>query len=72
MADPRLYGNGTACPACALRRAAMAPFGPELPVPCNACGGIGRIAESDLAIIAAACAWAAAHYWPQFDRRNQP
>lgn len=72
MADPFLHGNGKACPACALRREAedtAAVLRPD--VPCNFCGGTGRIALSPAEIITAACAWAAAHYWPEFDRRNR-
>lgn len=71
MADPYLPGNGKACPACALRREAedkAAVLRPE--IPCNCCGGTGRIALSTREIIAAACAWAAANYWPSFDQRN--
>ena len=69
--DPALHENGQACPACALRREKINTA--EIlrpPVPCNRCGGTGRVGFSAEQIIEAAVAWARIHYWPAFDRRN--
>lgn len=68
MPDFTLHGNGEDCPACELRRAALG--GREIDVPCNNCGGVGRVALPAAEIVADACAWARAHHWPAFDRRN--
>lgn len=71
MADPGLHENGEPCPACALRREAEDKTSIlRTPVPCNNCGGTGRIGFSDAQIVATAAAWAREHYWPEFDRRN--
>lgn len=73
MPDPRLHGNGEDCPACALRRDQLAAeqalrpddgLAPQ-PIPCNFCGGSGRVGKAVAEIIREACEWAAAHYWPK-------
>lgn len=71
MADPTLHDNGEPCPACELRREAedkAAILRSE--VPCNNCGGTGRVGFSDAVIVERSAAWARKHYWPAFDRRN--
>ena len=71
MPDPTLHGNGEPCPACGLRREGedtSEVLRPELP--CNLCGGTGRVALLIEEIIARHAAWAREHYWPAFDRRN--
>lgn len=70
MTDRTLHGNGEPCPACALRREFRGPGLAPDPIPCNLCGGVGRLALSDAEIVAAAVAWARVHHWPAFDRRN--
>jgi len=67
MPDPSLCGNGTACPACQLRREAN-PWAES--VPCNQCNDTGRIARATKDIIADHVKWAREHYWPQFEKRN--
>lgn len=64
MADWRLHGNGTACPACELRREEedVTQVLRE-PVPCNNCQGRGRVALSDEEIIRATVARARESYW---------
>ena len=65
MADRTLHGNGTECPACALRREGMDTAAILRPhVPCNYCGGVGRLPIAEAAIVAEAVAWAREHYWP--------
>jgi hypothetical protein len=64
MPDARLHENGETCPACELQRAVMDPMsGPQ--VPCNYCGGIGRVAYSAQQIAHNSAAWARANYWPE-------
>ncbi len=64
MPDPALHGNGRACHACELRRAELAgPLEAE-PIPCQLCGGSGRLALEAEAILAATVAEARARYWP--------
>lgn len=65
MPDPALHGNGDDCPACALRREDLRASGAmDQSVPCNFCGGHGRVGRAVAAIIAEACAWAVTNYWP--------
>lgn len=67
-ADATLHGNGICCPACELRRESRDPMD-ETPVPCNTCGGTGRVGHSDHDIIRTSTAWAKEHYWPERIRR---
>lgn len=70
MADPSLHGNGYPCPACEMRREAQdkgAILRPE--TPCNACGGLGRLAYSDAEIVARTVEEARRLYWPAFEAR---
>ena len=71
MVDIALKGNGEDCPACELRRAALVDdvFTNGRPVPCNFCGGSGRVGRAVVEIIREAVAWAAANYWPDRERR---
>lgn len=65
MPDPTLHGNGFDCPACELRRAEArrtSILGPRA-IPCNRCGGTGRIARPVADIVADHVAWARQHYW---------
>ena len=63
--DPALHGNGYACPACELRREEAHGIGGRLDIPCNQCGGTGRIARPILEIIAEHVAEARQHYWKE-------
>ncbi len=66
MADPTLHGNGIACPACELRREeAHRHFTGRIDVPCNNCGGTGRVAFSTSDIIRGHVVWARENYWPE-------
>lgn len=70
MADPTLHGNGYACPACELRREAEdkgAILRPD--VPCNVCGGLGRLGYSDAEIVRRTVDEARRLYWPAFKAR---
>jgi hypothetical protein len=70
MADKALKGNGVDCPACELQReAALNQLSMERSVPCNFCGGSGRVGSSVSDIIREAVTWAAEHYWPERERR---
>lgn len=70
MADPTLHGNGDDCPACALRRDELrAAAAVDQLVPCNFCGGTGRVGRAVVEIIREAVAWAAEHYWPSCEAR---
>lgn len=70
MTDMTLHENGEPCPACALRREDEDTTAVlRAAVPCNICGGVGRVAIPDRNIIAAAIAWARVHYWPAFEAR---
>lgn len=72
MTDRTLHGNGEPCPACELRREGVDAAAIIRPaVPCNLCGGVGRMAIPDAAIVAAAVARARVHYWPAFDARQR-
>lgn len=63
--DITLHGNGVDCPACALRRDDLrAAAAMDQAVPCNFCGGAGRVERAVAEIIREACAWAVANYWP--------
>lgn len=64
--DAGLHGNGDDCPACALRREDLrADRAMEQSVPCNFCGGTGRVGRAVTEIIREAVQWAASHYWPE-------
>lgn len=71
MADAFLHGNGHPCPACSLRREDLAPRVSAEPeeVPCNECGGTGRIGIPDTDLVRESAAWARAHYWPAREAR---
>lgn len=71
MADIALKGNGEDCPACELRRLALINeiFIGGRPVPCNFCGGSGRVGRALADIIREAVTWAASNYWPERERR---
>lgn len=70
LADATLHGNGEACPACALRRevedqgAILRPH-----VPCNVCGGVGRLGFGDAEICRRTVEEAWRIYWPEVERR---
>lgn len=65
MPDITLHGNGEDCPACALRRDDLRAAGAmDQVVPCNFCGGTGRVGRAVAEIIREACAWAVENYWP--------
>ena len=66
MADITLHGNGgEACPACALRREAE-DKGAD--VPCNVCGGLGRLGFSDAEICHRTVEEARRCYWPEVEQ----
>lgn len=70
MADKTLHDNGYACPACALRREAEdkgAVLRPD--VPCNVCGGVGRLGFSEAEICHHTVEEARRCYWPEVERR---
>lgn len=70
MADITLHGNGEACPACALRREVQdhgAILRPD--VPCNVCGGLGRLGFTDAEICRRTVEEARRCYWPEVERR---
>ncbi len=70
MANPALHHNGTSCPQCELRREAVnLEFTGAADVPCNGCGGTGRIAHSDTTIVRDCVEWAREHYWPEREAR---
>lgn len=70
MANAALHENGTTCPACELRREeANRGFTGKANVPCNNCGGTGRVAFDPHQIIAGSVRWAREHYWPERERR---
>lgn len=65
MPDRALHGNGSECPACALRRADMDLSEILRPVvPCNNCGAVGRVGRTEWDIVAEAVAEARRSYWP--------
>ena len=65
MRDPTLHGNGDNCPACELRRDELrAAAAMDQVVPCNFCGGTGRVGRAVAEIIREACLWARENYWP--------
>lgn len=69
MADKTLHDNGYACPACALRREAEdkgAVLRPD--VPCNVCGGLGRLGFSDAEICHRTVEEARRCYWPEVEQ----
>lgn len=76
MPDFTLTGNHDPCPACALRREALAEAaGRPVPIPfgqveCNNCGGTGMIRLTDREIIARTVKDAIRLHWPAFDERN--
>jgi len=62
MPDPTLHGNGDPCPACGLRREAdrqRTTLGSR-DMPCNICGGTGRIPRTAERIVSEAVAEARA------------
>ncbi len=65
MATASLHGNGETCPHCELRReeANLELIGAAR-VPCNSCGGTGKIGYSVASLIASSVAWARENYWP--------
>jgi hypothetical protein len=66
--DAGLHGNGEDCPACALRRDQLREVrAMDQGVPCNFCGGSGRVGRAVHAIIAEAVAWARTEDWPARD-----
>ena len=70
MTDLRLHGDGYACPACALWREVEdtgAVLRPD--VPCNVCGGVGRLCYSEAGIVRRTVEEARRVYWPAFARR---
>lgn len=66
--DHTLHDNGETCPACELRREARDPWDAS-PVPCNTCGGSGRLAFTKADVVNRSAAWARKHYWPERERR---
>ena len=76
MPDFTLHGNHDPCPACALRREALAEAGGgPVPIPfgqveCNNCGGTGMIKLTEREIIARTVKEAIRLHWPAFDERN--
>jgi hypothetical protein len=65
MVDKTLHGNGEDCPACNLRRDELrAQHAMDQAVPCNFCGGTGRVGIAVVDIIREAVSWAAKNYWP--------
>ena len=69
MPDTILHGNGVNCPACELRRGELRAQGAmDQVVPCNFCGGEGRVGRAVADIIREACEWAKEHYWPERDK----
>lgn len=70
MADPNLHENGMTCPSCELRREEVnKQIGGKVKVPCNQCGGTGRIAFAESQIVQTSANWARVHYWPERERR---
>lgn len=68
--DAALHENGTACPACALRREeANRRFSGPANVPCNNCNDTGRVSAGVDNVIRRNVDWARAHYWPERERR---
>lgn len=67
--DASLHGNGAICPACEFRReqANQEITGPAV-VPCNNCGGVGRVSHGATAICRQSVEWARQHYWPERER----
>lgn len=70
MPDPALHGNGDPCPACEMRREAMAARGewPEVR-DCNVCAGTGRLPREIAVIVAETVAEARRLYWPAVEAR---
>lgn len=66
--DPNLHHNGEMCPACECRRESRNPMD-ETPVPCNNCGGSGRVTRGETTVIRDCVTWAKKHYWPERERR---
>ena len=69
MADKTLHDNGYACPACALRRESEdkgAVLRPD--VPCNVCGGLGRLGFSNAEICRRTVEEARRCYWPKVEQ----
>lgn len=66
--DITLHDNGAPCPACELRRESRDPMDPS-PIPCNTCGGNGRMGHTVHQVVGRSVEWARKHYWPERERR---
>lgn len=69
MAGATLHANGYACPACALRREVedkRAVLRPD--VPCNVCGGLGRLCYSAAEVCRRTVEEARRCYWPEVEQ----
>lgn len=68
--DINLHENGATCPACELRREEEnTKISGRADVPCNNCGGTGRISAGVQTVINMNTAWAKKHYWPEREAR---
>lgn len=68
--DATLHENGTVCPACEMRREREhRRFTGKIDVPCNNCGGTGRVSFTPEAVVRNSAQWARKHYWPERERR---
>lgn len=68
--DANLTENGKACPACELRREeANRKFTGPANVPCNNCGGTGRVSHGITQVYSSSVAWARENYWPEREAR---
>lgn len=67
MADISLHGNGETCPACELQREVHDPLS-NVEIPCNYCGGVGKIEIEETTILKRATEWAKKNYWPERER----
>lgn len=68
--DEGLHENGEACPSCELRREeANKGISGAADVPCNNCGGTGRISFGADTVCRRSAAWAVKHYWPEIEKR---
>lgn len=69
MADATLHGNGEACPACTLRREVQdhgVLLRPD--VPCNVCGGLGRLGFTAAEVCRRTVEEARRCYWPKVEQ----
>lgn len=68
--DVTLHDNGEVCPSCELRREQEnLKFTGRADVPCNNCGGTGRISYGAKEVCRRSAAWAVANYWPAREAR---